>query len=231
MDRGYVLRFDEGYNIDEGAISSSLDSNQSRVIELADYIVDSVVIDAKKVIDLLFPEVDADVFISHSHKDVNLAAQLALDISDKKGMGVLVDYCVWGSSAQLLKIINDRFCKVRGSTYYDYEKVMRTSEHVNVILTSALQRMIDAASNFIFLDSECSLIQGGVWKDEVRTDSAWIHMELKFSELLTERRPVAKAALESRDSALFAHPAPTQHLEKVSTARFYNWLLGESSIL
>ncbi|WP_052510621.1 hypothetical protein [Pseudomonas sp. W15Feb9B] len=231
MDRGYVLRFDEGYAIDEEEVSSSLSLNKKRVIELADYLVDSVTIDAKKVIDLLFPEVNADVFISHSHKDVSLATQLAIDISNTKGMGVFVDSCVWGSSSKLLKIINDRFCKIPGSSNYDYEKVMRTSSHVNMILTTALQRMMDSASNFIFLDSESSLIQGKFWEDEVRTDSAWIHMELKFSELLSDRRFVTRAAFESMDDLSFAHPAPTEHLEKVSAARFYRWLLGESSVL
>lgn len=53
-----------------------------------------------------FPQIKADIFISHSHKDINLALALVGWLKVTFGLTAFIDSCVWGYANKLLK--NDR---------------------------------------------------------------------------------------------------------------------------
>ena len=218
MKKGYVVDISDGYQINEEKVSKQLALNKGKVISLADYLANTNTIDAQKVIKFIFPAVNAEIFISHSHKDLNLATQLAIDLQEKFGVSAFVDSCLWGCSSDLLRIINKKFCKIPKSENYSYDKTMRASAHVNMILTTALQAMIYEAPVFIFLSWGNSVDDENFWEDGPRTYSAWIHMELKFSELLSRDKFVVKAMMESFDDVSVIHSAPTSHLTPLTIA-------------
>lgn len=49
-----------------------------------------------------FPKVDANIFLSHSHKDEQLAIALSGWLHEQFGLSVFIDSCVWGYSNNLL---------------------------------------------------------------------------------------------------------------------------------
>lgn len=65
---------------------------------------------SKKMTAAWFPNIDAQVFISHAHKDSEIALGLAGLLHDQFGISAFVDSTVWGYSDDLLKILDDKFC-------------------------------------------------------------------------------------------------------------------------
>lgn len=57
-----------------------------------------------------FPNVEADTFLSHSHKDVKQAIALASILYDDFGLRTFVDSALWGYTDDLLRKINNMFC-------------------------------------------------------------------------------------------------------------------------
>ena len=67
-------------------------------------------IDGTKMQENWFPKVDADIFISHSHKDENLAKGLAGWLYKEFGLEAFIDSCVWGYANDLLLEIDKKYC-------------------------------------------------------------------------------------------------------------------------
>ena len=87
-----------------------------------------------------FPTVNADVFLSHSHKDEKQIIALAGELRSEYGLRSFIDSCVWGYSEDLLRIINNNYNLKEnedGTNIYDYEGSNQASTHVNMILNSA----------------------------------------------------------------------------------------------
>ena len=57
-----------------------------------------------------FPQIKADIFISHSHKDEDLALALAGWLKVSFGLTAFIDSCVWGYANDLLKMIDYKYC-------------------------------------------------------------------------------------------------------------------------
>ncbi|MDP3208024.1 MAG: hypothetical protein Q8M65_02650, partial [Rhodoglobus sp.] len=57
-----------------------------------------------------FPAVDVDVFISHSHDDLELARNLKDWLKTKLGLLSFIDSDVWGHADTLLSTIDRRYC-------------------------------------------------------------------------------------------------------------------------
>ena len=106
-------------------------------------------IDATKLQADWFPQVDADVFISHSHRDKNLAIALSGWLNCNFGLKPFVDSCVWGYTDKLLKKIDDRYCKANGG--YSYKKRNVSTTHVHMMLFGALMEMISKSQCIFFL--------------------------------------------------------------------------------
>src|SRR5690554_4831518 len=58
-----------------------------------------------------FKEMDAHIFISHSHNDTKAAIALAGYLADKHEIICFVDSCVWGYANDLLRKIDNKYCK------------------------------------------------------------------------------------------------------------------------
>jgi len=59
--------------------------------------------------DFWFPQINANIFISHSHNDEKKAITLAGWISETFHLKAFIDSCVWKCSNDLLKIIDNDF--------------------------------------------------------------------------------------------------------------------------
>jgi hypothetical protein len=151
---------------------------------------------ADSIWDEWFPEVKADVFISHSSKDGNLAKKFAHWLNVNFELSAFVDSEIWSHSDDLLRELDNKHCLNLGRATYDYDKRNASTAHVHMMLSYALTRMIDKTECFIFLESSNSVTaQGSV----DGTYSPWIFHELATVDTiaLKPKRELLKVATES----------------------------------
>ena len=67
-------------------------------------------LDGTKMQENWFPQIKADIFISHSHEDEELALALAGYLKDSFELTAFIDSCVWGYANDLLKMIDNKYC-------------------------------------------------------------------------------------------------------------------------
>ena len=145
----------------------------------------------KKMEEDWFPKIDADVFISHSHKDAELAKSFADWLYDSFGIKAFIDSCVWGYADELLAQIDKKYCvlmrdesgKVKS---YDYQKRNGSTAHVHMLLNTALQKMIDKTECLFFLNTPNSVNLDTISR-ETETFSPWIYGELEFSRMVRHK--------------------------------------------
>lgn len=141
-------------------------------------------IDGTKMQQSWFPDINADIFISHSHSDKKKAIGLAGWLNKNFGLNVFIDSCVWGYSNELLKIIDDEYCKNTDNISYNYDKRNYSTSHVHMMLSTALSMMIDKTECLFFLNTPNSITT----KDVIgNTKSPWIYSELATAELVRNR--------------------------------------------
>lgn len=142
-------------------------------------------LDGKKLSEEWFPQIPADIFISHSHKDFNTALVLAGWLYDKLDIICFIDSCAWSYADELLKAIDNQFCKNPDGSY-DYSTRNFSTAHVHMMLTVALTRMINNCECLFFLNTPNSILP----ENSVdRTLSPWIYTELSMISLIKERLP------------------------------------------
>ncbi|WP_317327309.1 hypothetical protein [Turicibacter sanguinis] len=126
-----------------------------------------------------FPEIDCDVFLSHSHKDDKLVTGIVGFFHECFNIQVFVDSYVWRYCNDLLKQLDDKYC--RNQNLYDYDKRNYSTSHVHMMLATSLNAMINKAECIIFLETENSLdVQHII---ENGTSSPWIYYELIATKL------------------------------------------------
>lgn len=78
---------------------------------------ESGIINGKKLRNFVFPTDNYDVFISHSHDDLEIAKQFAAWLKEKYRCSVFLDSFVWNSADDLLREIDNLYCKQRNGLY------------------------------------------------------------------------------------------------------------------
>lgn len=170
-----------------------------------------------------FPQIKADVFLSHSHKDEKKVIAFAGYLCEL-GITSFIDSCVWGYANDLLKQIDKEYCvqstKPDGGYTYDYDKRNYSTAHVHMILNGALLKMMDRTECLIFLDTPNSLKTKEL--SSGKTNSCWIYSELLMSGCIDRKDPIRKSTLFRIDEA-FEHSeltveydADIKHLIKIS---------------
>lgn len=143
-------------------------------------------LDADSIWNEWFPEIKADVFISHSSKDASLAKSLARWLKQKHQLTAFIDSEIWGHSDELLKELDNGYCLNHGCDTYSYKKRNGSTAHVHMMLSYALTRMIDRTECFIFLGSHNSTTA----KESVNgTYSPWIFHELATVDTIEPKKP------------------------------------------
>lgn len=148
-----------------------------------------------------FPQIKADIFISHSHNDEKIAIGLAGWLKEKHDVVAFIDSCIWGYSNDLLKTIDDKYCCSKEYGFYNYESRNFSTSHVHMMLSTALTMMIDKTECVFFLNtpnSTCSTAD--TIKNE--TNSPWIYSEIATSRLIQKKDLLPKERMKKRQEIL-----------------------------
>lgn len=132
-------------------------------------------IDVSAIEENWFPQVDAKVFLSHSHRDQLKVYSLAEHLHNEYGLSCFIDSMVWGYADELLKQLNKRLIS---ETADENEKNCirnKNSSMVYILLQSALTKMIDNCECVIFVDTPNSI---NLASSQVYTNSIWLYNEL-----------------------------------------------------
>ena len=95
-------------------------SHSENANEYLHSLLNDKVVSGQKLKDHWFPQITADVFISHFHKDEEEAIKLAGMLKSVLGLEPFIDSCVWGNSRELLRTIDDKYCLRPDGESYDY---------------------------------------------------------------------------------------------------------------
>lgn len=188
-------------------------------------------IDGGKMQSNWFPTVEADIFLSHSHKNEKEAITLSGYLHDKLGIKTFIDSCIWGYSNDLLKELDKTFCK-RVDGYYDYNKRNFTTSNVHMMLSTALNKMMDKTECLLFLNTPESIS----FKEGVKSStlSPWIYSEIETSKILG-RKSLSKYRQTRRQTRTFSKggfmlnesiqfPLDLDHLTTLNTEDIRKWV-------
>ncbi|GEC88887.1 hypothetical protein [Brevibacillus brevis] len=232
MFAGFQLESTENFDAYKSIGEGFYNQYKSNIEESLDkYINKDGSIDGSAMQSDWFPEFNANIFISHSHKDRDKALALAGWLYSNFELTVFIDSCVWGYSDRLLKIIDNEYCKNENGATYDYDKRNHSTSHVHMMLSTALTKMIDKTECVFFLNTPSSVsasdVVGGI------TKSPWIYHELAITELIRKKNIeqhrskviLEQYALEKSEKALrINYHAPLEHLEPLSDVDLKAWV-------
>ncbi len=174
-DKGQQILIEQANNVDE-SIQKYLNTDGS--------------LSATDIESDWFPQIDADVFISHSHKDC-MKVVVLIGYLSTLGLKIFADFLVWDYYVYLLKRVDDNYCLKRtnqnGKHVYDYNIRNKSTAYVQTILNSALMKMIDKTECLIILETPNSIKIREL--NSVTTESCWIYSELLMSNCLRRKEP------------------------------------------
>ena len=180
------IRCPEEFEMNESAYS--IFAKQFDVVnEKLKHLLSRNEIDGSAIQDLWFPEIKADIFISHSHQDKDMDAAIFLQswLKTKFNLTAFIDSTVWYFADDLLKELDLLFCWQSKLKTYNYERRNKTTTHVHMMLATALTKMVDACECVFFLNTPQSIsIKKGV--KEI-TYSPWIYYELSALKTIRKR--------------------------------------------
>lgn len=145
MYRGFNLQFALDYDSKYYQIGKELLSDQKNQVQtnLNKFLLPNKSLNGTDIQENWFPEIDAHIFLSHSHTDTTTALILAGWLKEQFQLNTFVDSTVWGYANDLLKIIDNAYCLNPVGNTYSYEKRNYSTSHVQLMLASALNKMID----------------------------------------------------------------------------------------
>ncbi|MFP6079407.1 TIR domain protein [Helicobacter pylori] len=118
---------------------------------------------------------NAQVFLSHSHADINKALEVKDYLEEYRDAEcVFIDSLFWDYKDDVLR----KLAK--------YDDISRIKDAFTLILRESLEDMIKKYPCFVFLQSDNSTSDQGLSRI---TYSAWIYEELKIAHSIRENRP------------------------------------------
>ena len=193
-------------------------------------------LDGTKMQENWFPQIKADIFISHSHEDEELALALAGYLKDSFELTAFIDSCVWGYANDLLKMIDNKYCYQKATKTYSYQKRNYSTSHVHMMLSVALTQMIDNTECLFFLNTPNSITPDTIIN---QTESPWIYSEIATSQLvrkkkLEEYRQVAlmesQKTFSDGGELKFRYDLPTEYLTEINADTLETWEKSWSSL-
>jgi hypothetical protein len=218
----YALHYQKGKEI--------FDKQNKQIAEsVAQYEIQKNTLSVKKIEADYFPIPDnIDVFISHSHKDLNFAIAFAGCLKYYLGLNCFIDSCLWNNVDDLMRIVANEYCVMEKyengiPKTYGYDSINKASSNVHMILSMALTNVINKSEVFCFIGTENSAtfketMTGGMAK----TFSPWIYLELMISKLLSKDKEYFKRiASNFSDSPQFQYEVlDTKHLFVLTDEKF-----------
>ena len=151
---------------------------------LAQFLSADGVVDGTGIQSRVFPQIAAEVFISHSHWDSTDALALAGWLKRDFNLTSFIDSYVWGYADDLLKGIDNVYCWHDDSRQsYSYERRNGSTSHVHMMLATALAKMIDSTECILFLNTP-NAISAKQATDKTR--SPWLFAEIALIQLLRQ---------------------------------------------
>ncbi len=151
------------------------------------------VFDAQKVMDSHFTGENYDIFISHSHSDIEYVKKLA-GYYEKHGKSVFIDSEYWDFSDALLKELDNEFSYKKEPETYSYEKRNITTTIVHNLLAVSLEKMIDRCNYFIFAHSNNTSganlheLLHSTNGTQSHVISPWIYTEINIANIIYENK-------------------------------------------
>lgn len=248
MYRGFNLKLDEDYFLKQNIFStqeineyeklglSSLKNNDF----LLKYIEEVEELEGDKIMQECFPNdiKEYNIFLSHSHKDMRIALIIAGLLKSKYKIEVFIDSTVWLNYIDLLKCIDDYYCKSKekikerydynSKEYYDYDIRNYSTSHINLMLMNSLNMMIDKCEVLFFLNTPNSISIDNIGQ---KTNSPWIFSEIQTSKII--RKKIPNRNIPSMESTKYfstdlkiSYPLELDHLTNISRYNFLKWING-----
>lgn len=145
-----------------------------------------------------FPEIKSHIFLSHSHKDEKFAIVLSGILYEHFKIKTFIDSTVWGYSNEILKQIDDKYCKNIDQKTYNYDKRNYSTSHINITLATALNKMIDNSECIFFLNTPQSVTPNSVID---KTASPWIFSEIATTQIIRKKKPQRVIQMSKQYSA------------------------------
>ena len=137
---------------------------------------------AEKINEVLFPDVDCDVFVSYSHMDIDAAKKLAQILYEYFGVKAFVDVLFWHGCDELQRILDDKHSRLEeNETLFDYNSILYSTAHVHMLLAGQLLHVIERSDCFFLLGTSNSLIDNN---GKIQSSSPWIYFETLLYEHL-----------------------------------------------
>ncbi len=159
---------------------------------LSKYISEDGIINGSDLKEHWFSISEKDIFISHSHKDLNKVKAFAGWIYETFGLEAFIDSCSWGYCDELLRKIDNKYCYNPKTKTYNYNLRNYTTSHVHMMLSTALTEMMDKTECVIFFNTPNSINMAEELDKVTKKDktvSPWIYHELSMTTLLKETPP------------------------------------------
>ncbi|MBM0612058.1 toll/interleukin-1 receptor domain-containing protein [Helicobacter pylori] len=152
---------------------------------------------------------NAQVFLSHSHADINKALEVKNYLENQIKRKVFIDSLFWDYKDDVL----NKLAK--------YDDISRIEDAFTLILRESLQDMIKKCPYFVFLQSKNSVSNQGLSRNQDLlkiTYSAWIYEELKIAHSISESRqsPMMESMQVFHDISPFLESFETITLKKLS---------------
>lgn len=220
------------YNLTSDAKKNFSANKEIVRTQLKEYLLPNGSLDGKRLQEDWFPQIESDVFISHSHDDLEIALFIS-GVLEALGLKVFIDSTVWGYSDELLRIIDEKMCPSQNQKgNYNYQARNYSTAHVHMMLSVALNKMIDKSECLFFLNTPSSVSTKSVI--EQRTRSPWIYSEIANSRLLRVRKPdrmlTKSFSKGGKIEALsmivenIEHVLELDHLQQINQEDIVNWL-------
>ena len=138
-------------------------------------------LDANSIETSWFPQIECDVFISHSHKDANHIISFVGWLYKCLGIRAFLDSTIWESVYNFEDKLEQKYFEEDYECLLD-QRAISNKAHSNalLILNSAIEKMIDSTECFLFVGTNNSLVN-------METNSPWIYTENLFSNMVQRK--------------------------------------------
>ena len=215
-------------------IGNQIYTNNKRIVNnvLESFLLSNGNLNGSKIQENWFPQIKSNIFISHSHKDKEMAIILAGLFKYFFGLTSFVDSCIWGNSNDLVKQLESFY--IINSENYNSQTDCFFANHVNIMLSTAISMMIDKTECLFFINTPNSIYTSDVINS---TLSPWIYSEITMSKLIRKRKlnyyrkKFSKGGLNRPLNESIEYKLDMNHLTNLDINNIINWININSRVI